>query len=210
MHSQITSNDCNELGDAGWAPWTRLARMLFQKKPIHYPNERALETPTEFQTLGNANLETASHQGETLYMEDMQVGDRWSSPWREITAEDVADFAQLTGDHDPLHSDDVAESPFGEPVAHGLLGLSVLAGLSTEHPKVATLALIGIAEWRFEAPIFFGDSVQVVTEIEAIEKHGRRAARVTWIRQLVNQNGAVVQFGKFISLVATRASQASF
>ena len=138
-------------------------------------------------------------------MEDMQVGDRWSSPWREITAKDVSDFARLTGDHDPLHRDDGDDSPFGEPVAHGLLGLSVLAGLSTEHPRVATLALVGISDWRFEAPVFFGESVQVITEIELIEQHGRRAARITWLRKLVNQNGSVVQQGRFVSLVANRA-----
>ena len=142
---------------------------------------------------------------EPLYLEDMSVGDRWLSEWREINAGDVANFAALTGDNDPLHSDDGSFSPFGRPVAHGLLGLSVLAGLSSEKPNVCTLALISIADWQFEAPIFFGDRVQVLTEIEEIQQHGRRAGRVTWIRQLLNQHGRVVQRGRFISLVATRA-----
>ncbi len=109
----------------------------------------------------------------------------------------------LTGDDDPLHRSDSQQSPFGEPVAHGLLGLSVLAGLSTRSPNVATLALVGITEWQFESPIFFGDRVQVVTEIEEIQQHGRRAGRVTWRRQLLNQHGRVVQRGRFVSLVAS-------
>lgn len=140
-----------------------------------------------------------------LYLEDISVGDRWFSPTREVTAEDVADFALLTGDNDPLHSEDGIDSPFGEPVAHGLLGLSMLAGLSTEAPKVATLALVSIAEWQFEAPIFFGDVVRVSTQVESIQQHGRRAGRVTWLRQLLNQHGRVVQRGRFISLVSTKA-----
>jgi 3-hydroxybutyryl-CoA dehydratase len=148
-------------------------------------------------------LETTTDT-EPLYLEDMNVGDRWLSPWREITSDDVEQFAVLTGDHDPLHSDN-STSPFGEPVAHGLLGLSVLAGLSTEYPNVSTLALVGISDWQFEAPIFFGDQVQVSTEIEEIQQHGRRAGRVTWVRQLLNQQGRVVQRGRFVSLVATRA-----
>ena len=148
-------------------------------------------------------LETTT-QTERLFLEDMNVGDRWESGWREITADDVAEFAVLTGDHDPLHGEDGANSPFGEPVAHGLLGLSVLAGLSTEHPRVSTLALVSLTDWEFEAPIFFGDSVQVVTEIEEIRQHGRRAGRVTWHRQLLNQDGRVVQQGRFVSLVARR------
>jgi len=187
-------------------PWKRLTRLLSFRRLTGYPNERALETPTELQKLKRTASESASQtQAGPLYIEEMSIGNRWSSPWREITADDVANFANLTGDHDPLHGGDADLSPFGEPVAHGLLGLSILAGLSTEHPRVATLALVGIDDWRFEAPIFFGDSVQVVTEIESIEKHGRRAGRVTWIRKLVNQNGSVIQQGRFISLVATKA-----
>ncbi len=142
---------------------------------------------------------------DLLYLEDMRVGDRWMSEWREISADDVADFAALTGDHDPLHTPAGTGSPFGEPVAHGLLGLSILAGLSSIRPNVATLALVGLSDWQFEAPIFFGDEVQVSTEVEAIDQHGRRAGRVTWIRQLLNQHGRVVQRGRFITLVATKA-----
>lgn len=145
----------------------------------------------------------------TLYFEDLRPGDCWVSPSREVTAEDVADFALLTGDHDPLHTDQLVEpvSPFGEPVAHGLLGLSILAGLSSTSPNVATLALIGVSDWVFEAPIFFGDAVHVVTRVADVSCHGRRAGRVTWLKQLVNQNNRVVQKGTFITLVAARVRQ---
>jgi len=143
---------------------------------------------------------------KTLLFEDLREGDHWISAVREITADDVADFAELTGDHDPLHTDQLvgASSPFGEPVAHGLLGLGVLAGLSSQNPCVSTLALVSIAEWRFESPIFFGDKVHVVTTVLEAVAHGRRAGRVTWLRQLVNQHKRVVQQGTFVTLVATR------
>jgi acyl dehydratase len=172
---------------------------LARKRSVPHVNQ-----PMAGSSLGKQTLETSADT-EPLYLEDMNVGDRWLSESREITADDVADFALLTGDHDPLHSDQTLSSPFGEPVAHGLLGLSVLAGLSSAKPNVATLALVGISDWQFEAPIFFGDCVQVLTEIEEIQRHGRRAGRVTWIRQLLNQHGRVVQRGRFVSLVATRA-----
>jgi 3-hydroxybutyryl-CoA dehydratase len=146
---------------------------------------------------------------KNLYFEDLRPGDCWTSPIREVTAEDVADFASLTGDHDPLHTDQLVDavSPFGEPVAHGLLGLSILAGLSSTAPNVATLALIGVSDWVFEAPIFFGDVVHVVTRVADVSGHGRRAGRVTWLKQLVNQNNRVVQKGTFITLVAARVRQ---
>lgn len=154
--------------------------------------------------VGNQPQQSEKLDHDTLYLEDMSIGDRWFSPWRDISADDVAEFAVLTGDNDPLHSDDALRSPFGEPIAHGLLGLSVLAGLSSRHPNAATLALVGISDWQFESPIFFGDRVHVCTEVEQIQQHGRRSGRVTWIRQLINQNGKVVQRGRFVTLVATR------
>ncbi len=139
-----------------------------------------------------------------VYLEDLSVGDSWLSDSREISGDDVADFAELTGDHDPLHTDQCGESPFGQPIAHGLLGLGILAGLSTEHPKVATKALVGLSNWEFVAPIFFGDVVHVRTVVAAIEPYGRKYGRVTWHRELINQEGRVVQRGDFVSIVAAR------
>lgn len=143
---------------------------------------------------------------EPLYFEDLQLGDCWTSDEREISGDDVADFAVLTGDHDPLHTDQLVgrDSPFGQPVVHGLLGLGVMAGLSSARPMVATLALVSIQDWKFEAPIFFGDVVHVVTTVTELASHGRRAGRVTWQRQLRNQKNRVVQQGTFVTLVAAR------
>lgn len=153
----------------------------------------------------NSKADPQAIEHDVLHFEDLSVGDRWLSPGREITADDVSDFAQLTGDHDPLHGEQAADSPFGEPVAHGLLGLSVLAGLSSDYPRAATLALVGISDWSFEAPVFFGDVVHVMTEVESLQQHGRRTGRVTWVRKLINQHGRVVQQGRFVTLVGTKA-----
>ena len=147
-------------------------------------------------------LSTTTLDSPPLHFEQLAAGDQWWSPFREVSGEDVSQFALLTGDDDPLHTEAAVESPFGEPVAHGLLGLSIMAGLSCRHPRVATLALVEIEQWRFESPIFFGDRVRVMTEVASVSPHGRRAGRVVWVRQLVNQDGRVVQRGRIISLVA--------
>lgn len=141
---------------------------------------------------------------ECLYLEDLRVGASWTSHSREVSADDVSDFAVLTGDHDPLHTDQGYDSPFGQPIAHGLFGLSLLAGMSTEHPRVATRALVALSDWSFDGPVFFGDSVTVRTEVVLLEPYGRRCGRVTWRRELINQDGRIVQQGQFISLVAAR------
>jgi acyl dehydratase len=142
-----------------------------------------------------------------LYAEDLNLGDCWLSELRVIEQDDVEQFAQLTGDNDPLHGRDGDDSPFGKPVVHGLLGLSVLAGLGTKHPNAATLALVGVDEWKFVAPVFFGDAVQAKNQIVDLQPHGRRAAKVHWKRQLLNESGRVVQEGIFVTLVAARAKR---
>lgn len=154
------------------------------------------------------STETRNRVNTSLYLEDLQEGDRWVSPERTITRECVLGFAQLTGDHNPLHVDEAfaAKSHFRQPVAHGLLGLSILAGLSSEHPRVSTIAFTDVESWQFKRPIYFGDTVVAETEVVQIQPHGRRAGKVTWFRQLINQDGQVVQQGSLQTIVAARTA----
>lgn len=80
-----------------------------------------------------------------------------------------------------------------------------MAGLSTNYPRVATLAFTSVGDWEFKGPIFFGDKVQVVTEIESMEPHGRRASRIVWFRKLLNEDGKVLQQGRLVTLVSSKS-----
>ena len=141
-----------------------------------------------------------------LHFEDLQIGDHWLSLPRRLVREDVIDFAELTGDHDDLHSETSKklDSPFGRPVVHGLLGLSIMAGLSSKCPDVHTLALVRVGQWQFTKPIYFDDTVHVVTEVVDLATHGRRAGKVIWYRRLINQNNQTVQCGELETLVARK------
>ena len=143
---------------------------------------------------------------EPLSYEQLNIGDKWTSANRTVVAADLQSFAELTGDHDPLHTDSkfAANGPFGKPVAHGLLGLSILAGLSSKAPAVLTAALTDIRSWSFSKPVFVGDVVRAVTEIIDMKPRGRRHGEVHWYRQLVNQNGEKVQDGILVTLVSRR------
>lgn len=143
-----------------------------------------------------------------LFFDDLSVGARWVSESRQITEADVAQFADLTGDYDPLHVDEefAKQTPFRQPIAHGLLGLSLVAGLSSQSPNMETVAFLGIQNWSFLKPIFFDDSLHVITTVEKLAPNGRRRGHVTWHRQLVNQDGFVVQEGTLLSLVACKSA----
>ena len=141
---------------------------------------------------------------ERLYFDQLTVGDCWESRGRTITETDVVNFAGMTGDYDPLHVDHefAKQTPFGRPIAHGLLGLSLLAGLSSTAPAMQTKAFLQIGQWQFLRPLLIGDTVRVRTEVADLNAKNRRQGRVTWRRQLINQADEVVQQGEFETIVA--------
>mgnify|MGYP005852015171 CR=1 FL=1 len=141
-----------------------------------------------------------------LGYEELEPGDEWESPGRTITEADVAQFAGVSGDFNPLHMDhDFARaSAFGKPVAHGLLGLAIASGLAAHSPRVATQAFLAIDAWRFVKPIPFGQTVRLLNRVEEIQPQARgRRARVVWVRRLVGPDGEVFQEGTVTTLVAT-------
>jgi acyl dehydratase len=103
----------------------------------------------------------------------------------------------------PLHVDHehARSTPFGKPIAHGLLGLSFVAGLGCYSPWMQTAAFVGITEWKFLKPLYVGDTVRVRTEVLSKSPKGRRHGQIQWRRTLVNQAGEVVQEGTFETLV---------
>jgi acyl dehydratase len=145
---------------------------------------------------------------EPLAYEQLNIGDKWTSAERTIEAGDLQSFSDLTGDHDPLHTDPqfAARGPFGKPVAHGLLGLSIMAGLSSKAPSVLTAALVDIRSWSFCKPVFVGDVIKAVTEIIDLKPRGRRHGEVHWYRQIINQDGDKVQDGILVTLVTRRVA----
>ena len=143
-------------------------------------------------------------QDASRYFDDLQIGDRWVSEERTLREEDILDFAETTGDYDPLHVDAeyAASTVYGKPIAHGLLGLSWSAGLNSIAPRVQTLAFSEIRSWKFLAPIYIGDVVHSVAEIIEKGRPGRRSGSVVWRRSLYNHDGDLVQVGEFVTIVA--------
>jgi len=144
-----------------------------------------------------------------LYFDDILVGRVWVSPRRTVTEADVIQFATSTGDFNPLHVDYdfAAQSSYRQPIAHGLLGLSWVAGLGSHFPMVNTLAFTAVRNWEFSRPLYFGDTVFVETTCQEKSSAGRRSGKVVWLRKLINQEQRVVQQGLLETLVAVRPAQ---
>ena len=95
-----------------------------------------------------------------------------TSDWLEIDQERVNAFAKCTNDEQWIHVDvDRAnrESPFGGPVAHGYLTLSLLAGLTSEMDimpaNAAAVINYGLNKVRFLNPVLVGSRVRMHTKL---------------------------------------------
>ncbi|MGE2715453.1 MaoC/PaaZ C-terminal domain-containing protein [Mycolicibacterium litorale] len=143
------------------------------------------------------------------YFEDFDIGDTFTTPSRTVGLAEVATFAGLSGDFNPIHTDAefAKDSQFGERIAHGVLGMSIVTGLVTRLGvfEASTIALLGIEDWRFKGPVFDGDTihVEVLIEDKRLTSDGRRGV-LRRRYQLVNQRGEVVQEGVMPLLVKCR------
>jgi acyl dehydratase len=95
------------------------------------------------------------------------------SGWHEITQDQVNLFADATGDHQWIHVDPerARSGPFGAPVAHGYLTLSMATALLDEILRVEGVAHVvnyGLGKVRFPAPVPVGSNVRMGCECAAV------------------------------------------
>jgi acyl dehydratase len=142
------------------------------------------------------------------YLEDLPVGLTVTTARRTITDADIASFAGVSGDFNPLHTDEVfvrEQTPFRGRIAHGLLVLAISSGLANDLASVESIAYLEERR-EFVAPTYPGDTIHAVWTIE--ESRPSRSRPGTGVVRLavevVNQNGEVVQRGHDVWLVACR------
>ena len=143
---------------------------------------------------------------EPLYFDELTVGGEWTSEPRVVTAADVVTFANLTGDHNPVHVDPefARTTPFRRCIAHGLLGLAIVGGLGWTTPRAHTVAFLELREWHFRAPIFPGDTIRIRSRVLEKQLQGRgRRGMVVWSVTVLNQGDRVVQEGITVTLIET-------
>ena len=143
------------------------------------------------------------------YFEEFQEGERIVTAARTVTEADVVNFAGLSGDYNPIHTDAefAARTPFGRRIAHGLLVTSIASGLAmqTGFLEGTTLAFREIREWKFAKPVFIRDTVHVVITVEktrAMRRLGGGA--VDFKLDVRNQHGDTVMKGVWTVLVLSR------
>jgi acyl dehydratase len=95
--------------------------------------------------------------------------------WRAMTQQRVDEFADVTEDHNYIHVDPerAKDSPFGGTIAHGYLGVALLAPISQALLQVtdaATSVNYGMDRLRFPAPLPVGAEFRGAGEILEVEE----------------------------------------
>jgi len=100
--------------------------------------------------------------------------DLGSSDWLEITQERVNTFADATGDHQWIHVDveRAGNGPFGRPITHGYLTLSLVIPLFTELLEITGVSMsvnYGLGKVRFPSPVPVGSKIRLTGTVGAVE-----------------------------------------
>ncbi|SMP50390.1 MaoC family dehydratase [Noviherbaspirillum suwonense] len=116
------------------------------------------------------------------------------SDWVEISQERVNQFAETTGDHQWIHLDVERckrESPFGGPIAHGYLTLSLLPMMMQNSVRMTDVRMgvnYGLNKVRFPAPVPVGSKVRSRTTVVSVEDIPG-GAQVTWLVTVEREGG---------------------
>ncbi len=135
------------------------------------------------------------------FFSEFEVGQVFTSGGRTITEADVVAFAGISGDFNPLHTDQTfaEKTPFGQRIAHGMLCASVSTGLAQTLGifEGTTLALMS-QTFEYKAPVFFGDTIRLQMTVEQTTPSSKGGRGVVVFRSdILKQDDTVSTSGKW-------------
>ncbi|WP_171125012.1 MULTISPECIES: phenylacetic acid degradation bifunctional protein PaaZ [unclassified Ruegeria] len=165
---------------------------------MHYMQRTAIQgSPDILTAIGRkwvpgANEITSHDHPFTRTFDALEIGETLHTAEREITLDDIENFAHFTGDTFYAHMDDAAakRNPFFPGrVAHGYLLLSFAAGLFVQPDEGPVLANTGLDNLRFLKPIQAGDSIRVRLTVMQKSPRNQDYGEVRWKVTLLNRDG---------------------
>lgn len=129
---------------------------------------------------------------------DLKIGDSFSTT-KQITDAVVRQFAELSGDFNPIHLDEefAAKTQFKKRIAHGMISgalISAVLGYEFKERKVVYLS----QTLKFTAPVFLDDTVTATATVTNI-REGKPIVTLETI--CTNQNGETVVKGEAVVMV---------
>jgi len=144
---------------------------------------------------------------DRIQYEDLEVDAEHESSGRTVTEADVVNFAGLSADYNNMHIDEefAKKTVFKTRVAHGMLVTSIATGLWFTMPRLATVAFMGLEDWRFSGAVFPGDTIHITRKLVEKKEHKRpNMGFFIFEVNVKNQKDEVVQKGKWVILVTKK------
>lgn len=145
----------------------------------------------------------------SLYYEDLEIGQKFSSLARTVTETDLTVFSMLSGDWNPVHSDVefARRTDAGQRLVHGAFGIALVTGLLDRAGWFAesAVAMLDVDGWTFRRPIFVGDTLHFDMEISALRVTSSGTTGVVGRTfRLINQDDVMVQEGRSSAMLRLR------
>jgi acyl dehydratase len=151
----------------------------------------------------------ADYQPRGKYFEEFEIGLEFVTMGRTVTETDIVNFAGISGDYNSIHTD--AEfskaTPFGERIAHGLLGLSITTGLIMQLGVMdgTVIAFMGL-EWKFKAAVKIGDTIRAVGKVKQTKAMKPMGGGLVVVElRVLNQRNETTQVGEMTVLIKSKA-----
>jgi 3-hydroxybutyryl-CoA dehydratase len=111
----------------------------------------------------------------SVYFEDLEIGQK-ASMLRHVTETDIITFAQISGDHNPVHTDPkyAAETMFKERIAHGIMSAGYISAVfGTQLPGPGAIYIK--QSLTFTAPVKIDDTVVTTVTVKELRPEKKRA-----------------------------------
>jgi acyl dehydratase len=144
-----------------------------------------------------------------LYFDDFAVGQSWVTPARTINDADLVAFAGISGDFNPLHTDEefAKGTQFGGRLFHGPGVFAVATGLESRLgiKEGTAIAFLGMT-WNLIGPVRIGDTIHVEQQVAHLRPSKSKPDRgiVTFDVQVKNQRDEICHEGQWVVLFQRR------
>jgi acyl dehydratase len=143
-----------------------------------------------------------------LTFDQFEEGQTFICQSRTVTEADVVTFAGVSGDFNPLHTDETfaATTPFGKRIAHGMLVIAIATGQANQLGifEGTTKALME-QTIRYVGPVMFGDSIHLELTVAAKKETSKDDRGVLTVDTVVkNQDDKSVIEGQWTLMMARK------
>lgn len=144
-----------------------------------------------------------------LYFDDFVEGQEWLTPRRTVTEADIVMFAAVTGDYNPVHTDEefARQTAFGGRILHGPAVFAISTGLEFRLglKEGTAIAFLGM-NWDLKAPVRSGDTIHVYQRVESLRLTSNPSRGIVnfWL-EVRNQRDEICQEGIWKVMFHTRA-----